>query len=135
MAYNNSHLAAYRTAAAHGQVGAADPHGLVLLLMDGALQRIAKARGCMQNKSYAEKAQLIHRAVAIVDQLRNALDLKVDGGLAQRLDSLYDYICQRLLQATVENNVVQLDEVSDLLQGLRDTWQKIPLSERYRPAR
>jgi len=130
-AYSSSpRLAAYRNTAAHGGVAAADPHGLVLLLMNGALERMATARGCIQNKAYSDKAKLIHRVVAIVDELRNTLNLRDGGEIAANLDRLYDYMCRQLLKATVENNVALLDEVAQLLGGLRDTWEHIPRHQR-----
>jgi flagellar protein FliS len=121
-----SNLGAYRTAAAHGGVASADPHGLILMLMNGALERIAKARGCIANKAYAEKAQLIHRTVAIIDELRNSLNLQAGGELAANLDNLYEYMCRQLLKATVENNVAPLDEVTKLLTQVRDAWMQMP---------
>ena len=64
-AYSKSNLAAYQSAAAHGGVAASDPHGLIVLLMDGALERIATARGCMQRGETAEKVRLrIEKALA-----------------------------------------------------------------------
>ena len=74
---NASKLAAYRSASVHSGVDAADPHRLVVMLMDGALERIATARGLMSNGTGgAERAQLLHRAVAIIDELRNSLNFK-----------------------------------------------------------
>jgi flagellar protein FliS len=121
---------AYHSTAAHGRVAAADPHGLVLLLMNGALERMAKARGCILNNATMDKAQLIHRTVAIVDELRNSLNLEAGGDVAQNLDRLYDYMCRQLLKATVSNDVKPLDEAAKLLQGLRDAWQQIPPQSR-----
>jgi len=121
---------AYQSTAAHGGVAAADPHGLVLLLMNGALERIAIARGCIQNKAYTDKAKLIHRVVAIIDELRNCLNLQAGGELAGNLDNLYDYMCRQLLRATVENNIAMLDEVALLLRGIRDNWEHIPKHKR-----
>jgi flagellin-specific chaperone FliS len=40
-------LAAYRRVASHDGVAAADPHRLVLMLMDAALERFAQAPGCL----------------------------------------------------------------------------------------
>ena len=119
-------LGAYRTAAVHGGVASADPQGLVLMLMNGALERIAKARGCIANKAYAEKAQLIHRTVAIIDELRNSLNLQAGGELAKNLDDLYEYMCRQLLKSTVENNAAPLDEVTKLLTQIRDAWAQLP---------
>jgi flagellar protein FliS len=122
-------LGAYRTAAVHGGVASSDPHGLILMLMNGALERIAKARGCIANKAYAEKAQLIHRTVSIIDELRNSLNLQAGGELATNLDNLYEYMCRQLLKATVENNVAPLDEVTKLLSQVRDAWQQVPAQQ------
>jgi flagellar protein FliS len=121
---------AYHSTAAHGRVAAADPHGLVLLLMNGALERMAKARGCIVNNATVEKAQLIHRTVAIMDELRNSLNLEAGGEMARNLDNLYDFICRQLLKATLENNVKPLDDAARILLGLRDTWQQIPAQHR-----
>ena len=60
-----SNLAAYQSTAAHGGVAAADPHRLIVMLMDGALERIATARGCMQRGETTEKARLLNRAVSM----------------------------------------------------------------------
>ena len=59
---NSAKLAAYRSASAHSGVDAADPHRLIVMLMDGALERIATARGLMSHGGGAEKAQLLPSA-------------------------------------------------------------------------
>src|ERR1044072_8388522 len=84
-------LAAYSSAQAHGGVAAADPHRLIVMLMDGALERISTARGCMARGDMAEKARLINRAVSIIGELRNSLDLKAGGPLPAHLGQLYHY--------------------------------------------
>ncbi|MGH8186347.1 MAG: flagellar export chaperone FliS, partial [Steroidobacteraceae bacterium] len=56
-------LAAYSSTSAHGGVAAADPHRLIIMLMDGALERIATARGCIARGETVEKARLLNRAV------------------------------------------------------------------------
>lgn len=121
----SSNLAAYQSAAAHGGVAASDPHRLIVMLMDGAVERIVTARGCMQRNETAEKARLINRAVSIIGELRNSLDLRSGGQIAANLAELYDYMCRRLLRATTENRVEMLDEVSALLHEIRSAWLAI----------
>ena len=125
-------LAAYSSAQAHGGVAAADPHRLVVMLMDGALERIATARGCLTRGDTAEKARLINRAVSIIGELRSSLDLKGGGQIATNLGELYDYMCRRLLKATAENRVEMLDEVTKLLNEIRTAWVAIPNEARAR---
>ncbi len=137
MAYppNSAKLAAYRSTSVHSGVDAADPHRLVVMLMDGALERIAKARGLMTHGGGAEKAQLLHRAVAIIDELRNSLNLKAGGTISANLDALYEYMCTRLMQASASNKPEGLDEVSRLLNEVRSAWLQISAQGRAQVAR
>ena len=121
----SSNLAAYQSAAAHGGVAASDPHRLIVMLLDGAVERIVTARGCMQRNETSEKARLLNRAVSIIGELRNSLDLRQGGQIAANLSELYDYMCRRLLLATSENKVEMLDEVSTLLHEIRGAWLAI----------
>jgi flagellar secretion chaperone FliS len=125
-------LAAYSSASAHGGVAAADPHRLIIMLMDGALERIATARGCMARGAHGEKAQLLNRAVSIIGELRSSLDPQRGGKIAENLGELYDYMCRKLLKATTDNRVELLDEVSGLLQQIRGAWAAIPQEARAR---
>jgi flagellar protein FliS len=131
---NASKLAAYRSTSAHAGVAAADPHRLVVMLMDGALDRIATARGLMVHGDVAEKAQLLQRAVAIIDELRNSLNLKAGGELSHNLDALYEYMCMRLVQANASNKPGLLDEVSRLLNEIRSAWLALPAQGRAQVA-
>jgi flagellar protein FliS len=128
-----SNLAAYQSAAAHGGVAASDPHRLIVMLMDGALERIATARGCMQRGETAEKARLLNRSVQIVAELRGSLDLSAGGQIAANLSELYDYMTRRLLSALANNQVELLDEVSKLLNDIRSAWVAIPAQAQKRP--
>jgi flagellar protein FliS len=127
-----SNLAAYQSAAVHGGVAASDPHRLILMLLDGAVERIAKARGCIQRNEFSEKARLINRAVSIIGELRNSLDLSKGGQIATNLADLYDYMCRRLALATAENKVDVLDEVNSLLHEIRGAWAAIAPEARAR---
>jgi len=117
-----SAIAAYRQVGTAGSIEQADPHRLISMLFDGALARIASARGHMQRGAVAEKGAEIARALDIVAGLRASLDLDVPGGLAQRLDALYDYIGRRLVAANLGNELGMLDEASALLREVASGW-------------
>jgi flagellar secretion chaperone FliS len=117
---------AYQQVRSQGGVESADPHGLITLLMDGALERLVTARGHMQRGEIAAKGELIGRCIEIIGGLRDALDTKVETPLVARLDALYDYMSRRLLQANLRNDVSALDEVSTLLQKIRASWVQVP---------
>jgi flagellar protein FliS len=115
---------AYQQVRSRGGVESANPHGLITLLMDGALERIVSARGHMQRGEIAAKGEAISRCINIIGGLRDSLDRKVDPALVDRLDSLYEYMSRRLLQANMRNDTTLLDEVSNLLRQVRDSWVK-----------
>jgi flagellar protein FliS len=116
---------AYQQVRSRGGVESANPHGLITLLMDGALERIVQARGHMQRSEIAAKGEAISRCIKIIGGLRDSLERKVDPELVDRLDSLYEYMSRRLLQANVRDDTTILDEVSNLLRQVRDSWVKV----------
>lgn len=119
-------LAAYQSTSAHSNVAVSDPHKLIVLLLDGALERISMASGCIERGAIIDKAQLINRTVNIIGELRGSLDLKAGGDIARNLSALYEYMCVQLLKASMENKVVYLDEVAGLLRDIRSAWIAIP---------
>ncbi len=115
----------YQRVSVQSEVFEASPHRLIQMLMDGGLERIAQARGAIQRERFAEKGELIGKAISIVGGLREPLDHKVGGELSQNLDSLYEYMIRRLLDANRGNDIVALDEVSGLLREVKTGWDAI----------
>jgi flagellar protein FliS len=122
---NSSSLAAYQSVAAHGKVAGADPHRLIVMLMDGALERIGVARGAMANGVPGHKSRMIHRAVSIIDELRASLNYEAGGQIAANMADIYEYCCRQLMKANAENRPELLDEVGHLLREIRSAWVAI----------
>ena len=128
-------VAAYQSVAAHGSVAAADPHSLIMLLLDGALARIAQARSCNERTERSERVRHIERAMAMVIELRASLDLS-QGALARNLDDLYDFVTRQLLLAQVSSDPRVLLGTASILQEIRAAWSALPLDARnIRPAK
>ena len=121
----NSNLAAYQSVSVHGNVAAADPHRLVLMLMDGVMERLAVARGCIERKDIARKAKLLHSCVTLLTELRGSLNISRGGDLARNLSELYDYMMRQLLRANAQNSIEYIKEVSSLLDEVRGAWMAI----------
>lgn len=119
-------VAAYQRVGTQGGVAAADPHRLIAMLLDGALERVARARGHLERGDVAEKCIQISSAMAIVDALRASLDMEKGGELADRLNALYEYVLRRLVEANVHNDGARLDEVNGLLREIKAGWDSIP---------
>lgn len=128
MAYSKAYGAAlhYSQVGSEAVVTDADPHHLIRLLLDGALSRIAAAKGHMQRGEVAPKGECLGKAIAIVDGLRAALDYDKGGEIARNLGALYGYMERRLLEANLCNDLARLDEVARLLTEIRGAWVAIP---------
>ena len=136
MKFNSSAaLSSYRNTGLQGVVEQASPHELIRLLMDGALDRIAVARGQLERNEIAAKGASIGRAIGILEGLRNSLDMEAgDGEISNNLDRLYDYMMRRLMLANVNNDAEPLDEVHELLSQIRDAWIEVGASPAEVPA-
>lgn len=106
-------------------VEAADSHRLIELLYDGALERIAQAKGAQQQGRIDIRGTKVGHAINIVMGLRDALNPAQGAELASNLDALYDYIQRLLMSAHRENSTEKLDEASRLLNELAGAWRQI----------
>jgi flagellar protein FliS len=121
----NSKLAEYQSVSVHGSVAGADPHRLVLMLMDGVLERLAVARACIERGDIARKAQLLHSCTTLIAELRGSLNVKGGGELARNLSDLYEYMARQTLRANAENKPEIIKEVASLLAEIRGAWVAI----------
>ena len=122
----------YVQVGASTRVTSADPHTLILMLMNGALDFMASAKGSMQRGAVDEKGRSLSRAIAIIDGLRASLDRSASAELTDNLDDLYDYMGRRLLHANLRDDAAAVDEVAGLLREIRSAWEAIPPDLRQR---
>ncbi|QSP94451.1 flagellar export chaperone FliS [Marinobacter salinisoli] len=118
-------LQAYQRVNTQTSIVDADPHKLIQLLYQGAIERINMAKARMQAKDFEAKGKLILKAIDIVAALRGFLDKEKGGELSQRLDALYEYMETALWDANVKNDKAKLDEVSNLLRSVKEGWDGI----------
>ncbi|MCB1918167.1 MAG: flagellar export chaperone FliS [Rhodocyclaceae bacterium] len=122
----SSAATAYARVGVETKVSTASPHQLIVMLYDGALLAINTAAVSMDANDIPNKGKSISQAINIISNgLKASLDMEAGGEIAQRLSALYDYMCQRLLHANLQNSRPALDEVSGLLDELREAWLQI----------
>lgn len=115
----------YNQTAVKAGIMSASPHRLIQMLMEGALDKIAIAKGCMERNQIEMKGKHISWAISIIGGLRTSLDKKAGGEIAQNLEDLYDYMERRLAAANAHNDPSILDEVSSLLRQIKEAWDAI----------
>jgi len=103
----------------------ASPHQLIQMLIDGAIVRTRAAIGHIERNETTKKAELIGKAISIVDGLRGSLDMEKGGQLSTNLDELYFYITRKLLEANAENKTQNLIEVCSILEEIKSAWDSI----------
>ncbi|AOZ49539.1 flagellar export chaperone FliS [Chromobacterium vaccinii] len=112
----------YHAVNLEAQTGAASQVELVLVLFDGLLEEIARARGHLQQQRFEQKGESISKCINILNGLSSALDFETGGEVVTNLARLYDYCAHRLYQASVELDAVALDEAEKLLVTLKGGW-------------
>lgn len=124
--HNSAAMNQYKQVGTQAAVESADPHTLIQMLINGAIERINSAKLCMQQEKTAAKGENISKAISIIDGLKVSLDMKTGGEIANNLASLYDYMQRQLVQANAYNELQYLDEVLSLLNEIRAGWMAIP---------
>lgn len=115
-------------------VSTASPGQLVVMMYDGILRFVAKARaGCALPEGDPERMKMVQegigRSLAILDELRATLDKEKGGEYAANLERLYDYYARRLLKAQISFDDAPLAEVEKLVGALREGWTQMLLTQ------
>lgn len=92
-------IKAYKSVGIKDDLAVADPHRVIQLLMQGALENMAKAKGAIERKDFASKGQTIGKAIAIISALRGSLDMSVAGDISGNLADLYEFMIDHLTLA------------------------------------
>jgi len=124
--HNSAALNQYTQMGTNVAAQTADPHQLIQMLLDGAIERINRAKYFMNQKDVANKGEQIGKTISIIDGLKVSLDMEKGGEIATNLEALYDYMQRQLLLANLNNKVENLDEVASLIAEIRSGWAQIP---------
>ena len=119
-----SALRQYQQIDAQSGVAFANPHRLIQLLMEGALESLSRAKGHLQRGEISAKGDQLSRAISIIGGLREGLNPDVSE-LAVNLDSVYDYLQRRLIEANLHSDEAIVDEVTERLRTLKEAWDAI----------
>lgn len=116
----------YQGTARATQLLEADPHQIILALMDGAIEKMAIAKGCMERNDISGKSTAISRAVAIIGGLQGALDFQANAQVARNFNDFYEFVIGSLVEASATRNAEQLETLITLFTPLRDAWRDMP---------
>jgi len=103
----------------------ADPKRLILMCYDGAIDTLKIGKQRMAERDYEGKSKAFTKAQDIINELLCALDFEKGGSVAKNLDSLYNYMLRRIIDADLKKNVGAIDEVIAMLSELKTAWEEI----------
>ncbi|KGR76464.1 flagellar export chaperone FliS [Ureibacillus sinduriensis] len=119
MAAPNTALNAYK----QNSVTTASPGELTLMLYNGCLKFLTKAKNAIDEKNIQEKNTYILRSQAIIAELMSTLNMDIE--ISKQMLPLYEYMNRRLIEANVKNDTAIIDEVIGLTTEFRDTWKQV----------
>ena len=119
---NQDAYSSYHSVNLDAQTARASPIELVLVLTDGLLEELARARGHVVGKRYELKAASLNKCTEIINGLSSSLDYDQGGEVVANLGRLYDYCVARLYRAGVDMDPAILDEVVGLLSTIKQGW-------------
>lgn len=120
MSINTMGYEAYRKT----QIQTADQGSLILICYDGVITLLKKAKKAQQDKDEETRTISFDKAQGLLWELVNGLNYDA-GEIAYNLESLYNYMIRRIVDADYHRNLEAVDEVIGYLQGLRESWEKI----------
>lgn len=124
---SSAKLKFYQKEATKTELAGASPYKVIQMLMAGVIDNLALAKGALQRKDLETKARVLSKATAILESLRSCLDESIAPELAGNLYSLYSYMIERLIDASIErDSTVAIDEVAELFREIKTAWDQIP---------
>lgn len=137
MMQSNRGAAQYAAVRNHGLVADASPARLVQIMYEQILSDLATAQGCMERikdnlplPEVIAKGKAMGKAIRLINQLNNTLDMERGKEVAANLHALYVYMLARLTHANAANDPAIVAEVSALVRKIKSGWDQIVTERR-----
>jgi len=124
--------AQYRAVRSHGLVAEASPARLVQIMFEQILSQLAIASGCIERiknnlplNEVIAKGKAMSKAIRLINQLNNTLDMDRGREIADNLRALYVYMLARLTTANITNDPAIVGEVASLVQKVKAGWDQV----------
>jgi flagellar secretion chaperone FliS len=98
---------------------------LIIMMYEGAVKFTRMAINSIEKNDIPKKGLYIRKTHDIINELSLALDREKGGEVAERLESLYDFIIRQLTLANIKSDVKCLESVIRILTPLLEAWQQL----------
>ncbi len=124
-------LEAYKNLNLEAEISVASPHRIIQMLMQGVMERLAQCKGAITRRDFEAKSTAVSKAQALINGLQDSLDFS-QGKIAEDLYALYSYMNQKLMSASINMNIDDIDEVAQLMITIKSAWDQIPEQEQQK---
>lgn len=107
----------------NNSVSTASPGELTLMLYNGCLKFLGKAKVAITENNIHEKNVNLQKAQKIIQELMVTLNMNVE--ISKSMMQMYEYMNHRLIEANVKNDVQAIEEVESYALEFRDTWKQV----------
>lgn len=115
---------AYQDDALSTRVLGANPVEIIVLLYEGAIEALDRAKIAIEQRDFQQKSLMINKAIDIIEGLRQSLNFEKGGEISVNLDSLYDFMKRHLVASSdTEEQVKAIGDVTALLGDLLEAWK------------
>jgi flagellar secretion chaperone FliS len=104
-------------------VSTASPGELTLMLYNGCLKFLNKAKQAMNENNIQERNTNLQKAQRIIQELMATLNQKYE--IAKQMMVMYEYMNRRLIEANIKNDISIVEEVEGFVTEFRDTWKEV----------
>jgi len=112
----------------------ASPNQLVLMLYDGAIRFLERARLGFLEEDPLEYNRTVNnnvlRAQDIINELNRSLDMSKGGEFSTNMRRLYTYLDRRLQESNERKDEEAIKEVINRVTVLRDAWAQMLESQK-----
>ncbi len=106
-------------------VTTSDGRHLVVMLYEGAINFMKKAKEFLQKGDMAGKGIYIGKAQAIIAELNNSLNDEAAPEISANLRKIYNFIHMRLTEANIRRDPSRLDDCIGMMEEMLEAWKKV----------
>lgn len=109
-----------------------DPQKVVVLLYEGIITYLNKARAEIEMKHFIPAHEYFMKAKSIVVELMCALDMEQGGEIAQNLYNLYWFLFEKIIESDYTKDVAIIDAIVPVIRTIKSGWEGMEIDREER---
>jgi len=107
------------------QISSASPEQLCVMLLEGAQRFLQQAVAAIKAHNIEERARLVNRVSAIIEELMLQVDNSSENELAVNLTRIYEWWMNQLFEASMNNQFGKLEMIHSQMNEMKTTWAQL----------